>query len=204
MRVRPSTWRLLSTWGVSGEIMKFIEISMPAQLPKKSPNWCPKASKSDQNEIQTGTWNHQNQETVKKMKSNENLCFFYVFERLGHQESEDFPIKSHQDSCLQSEHDFWCLKSCELGKSDPKVTPTGHPKIIKNRWKPEQQGNGKRGMRNEAQQEWIPGYSWACPDLPNHSKCFPLDLMFIYLVRNKTLRAFYFVLFVKVLFTFYF
>ena len=114
---------------------KFIEISMAVQWSKKSPNLCPKASQSDQNEVQTGTWNHQNQEKVEKVKSNENNCFYYVFERLGHQKSEDFPIKNHQDSCLQSEHDFWCLKSHKLRKSDPKVIPTGHPKIIKNPWK---------------------------------------------------------------------
>ena len=56
------------------------------------------------------------------------------------------------------------------------IVPSWDPKIHQ---KPEQQGNGKRGMRNEAQKQWIPGYSWACPTLPNHSKCFPLDLMFI-------------------------
>ena len=102
----PPTWRVPSAWGGSGETLKFIEISMPVQQPHKSPNWCPKALQSDQNKLQTGARNHQNQENVKKVKSNENQCIYNVFERLGQQKSMIFPIKSHQKSCLQSKHDL--------------------------------------------------------------------------------------------------
>ena len=45
-------------------------------------------------------------EEARKAKSNENHCIYYVFEKLGHQKSEIFPIKNHQKSCLQSKHVF--------------------------------------------------------------------------------------------------
>ena len=103
--------------------------------PYKSLNWCSKTLQSDQNEVQTSTWSHSNQEITRKAKPNENLRIYNVFERLGHQNSAKFPIKSHEESCLQSKHAFWCLKSHKLWKSDSKVIPTGDPEIIKNRWK---------------------------------------------------------------------
>ena len=69
------------------------------------------------------------------MKSNENLSIYYVFERLGHHESANFPIKNHQKSCLQSKHAFWHPKSQKISKSDLKWSPMGDPKSIKNHWK---------------------------------------------------------------------
>ena len=50
--------------------------------------------------------NDQNHEKSRKVKSNVNHCIYYVFERLGHQKSDNFPIKNHQESCLQSKHVF--------------------------------------------------------------------------------------------------
>ena len=105
------------------------------QYPQKPSKWCLETSKTLQNEVSRGAWKHQNHKNIRKVKSNENHCIYYVFERLGHQKSEIFPIKNHQESRLQSKHAFWCLKSHELWKSDSKVTPTGLPQIIKNRWK---------------------------------------------------------------------
>ena len=69
----------------------------------------------------------------RNVKPNENHCFSNVFERLGYQKSAVFPIKNHQESCLQSESTFWYLKSHETSKSDPKVSPMGDPKSFKNR-----------------------------------------------------------------------
>ena len=48
-----------------------------------------------------------------------------------------------------------------------KMVSNGGPKIHQ---KPVQHGNGKRDMRNQAQQQCIPSYSWACQTLPNDSK----------------------------------
>ena len=66
------------------------------------------------------------------MKSNENLSIYNIFERLGHHETTNFPIKNHQKSCLQFKHTFWRSKWQKISKSDPKWCPKGHPKSIKN------------------------------------------------------------------------
>ena len=47
-----------------------------------------------QNEVQTGTWNHQVHEKVKKMKYNENTFIYNTFDRLGHHKSADVPFKN--------------------------------------------------------------------------------------------------------------
>ena len=85
--------------GCPEEPQKFIEISMSVQYPKKSPNWCPKVPKGDQNEVQINTQNDQIQTKVKHMKS-------YVFEKLGHQNSTYFLFKIHQEIHLQSKYAF--------------------------------------------------------------------------------------------------
>ena len=103
--------------------------------PYKSLNWCSKTLQSDQNEVQTSTWSHSNQEITRKAKPNENFRIYNVFERLGHHESANFPIKNHQKSCLQSKHAFWHPKSQKISKSDQKLSPMGDPKSIKNRLK---------------------------------------------------------------------
>ena len=43
---------------------------------------------------------------VRKGKPNENHSIYYVFARLGHEKSANFPIKSHEELCLQSKHAF--------------------------------------------------------------------------------------------------
>ena len=116
-------------------VLEINKISMHIQYTKKSLKWCPKTSKSVQNEVQTGTWNHQIHEKVKHMKSNENQSIYNVFERLGRHESANFPIENHHKSCLQSKHAFWHPKSQKISKSDPKWSPMGDPKSIKNHWK---------------------------------------------------------------------
>ena len=113
-------------------VLEINKISMHIQYTKKSLKWCPKTSKSVQNEVQTGTWNHQIHEKVKKVKSNENITIYYTFDRLGHQKSADFPFKNRWKSRLQSKHVFWCLKWQNISKSGPKWSPQGHPKFIKN------------------------------------------------------------------------
>ena len=45
----------VSTLGVSGETLKFIEISRKLQYTTKSQNWSPKTPKSVQNDVQTST-----------------------------------------------------------------------------------------------------------------------------------------------------
>ena len=87
------------------------------------------------NEVPRDAWNHRNHEKVRKVKSNENHRIYNAFERLGHQKSADFPIKIHQETCLQCKHAFWHLKSHKIWKSDPTVVSKGHPKLMKNRYK---------------------------------------------------------------------
>ena len=72
---------------------------------------------------------------LKKVNSNENRNIYLFFERLGHQNSADFPIKNHQESCLQSKPTFGHLKSHKIWESDPKVSPMRDPKSIKNQQK---------------------------------------------------------------------
>ena len=38
----------------------------------------------------------KNNENAEKVKSNENTCIYNTFERLGHQNSREFPFKNHQ------------------------------------------------------------------------------------------------------------
>ena len=116
-------------------VLEINQISVNFHYTWKSPKWSPKTSKCLKNEVQTGTWNHQIHEKVKNMKSNENHSIYSVFERLGHHESANFPIKNHQKTCLQSKHAFWHPKSQKISKSDPKWSPMGDPKSIKNHWK---------------------------------------------------------------------
>ena len=112
-------------------VLEINKISMHIQYTKKSLKWSPKTSKCLKNEVQTGTWNHQNQQKAKTWNLTKTIVF-YVFERLGHHESANFPIKNHQKSCLQSKHAFWHPKSQKISKSDPKWSPMGDPKSIKN------------------------------------------------------------------------
>ena len=77
-------------WGASAcgayqQTIEFNEIQRNFQYPQKSSKWCLETSKDLQNEVSRGAWNHQNHEKIRKVKSNENHCIYYVFERLGHQ-----------------------------------------------------------------------------------------------------------------------
>ena len=107
---------------------------MSVQWPKKSPKWYPKPSKSHQNELQTGSWSHQNCGSPEKVKSHENVCIYHIFKRWGHQKSSDFQFKNHQKECLRSKCDFGHFKSDEISKSDPEWSPMGDPKSMENRW----------------------------------------------------------------------
>ena len=89
---------------------------MHIQYTKKSQKWCPKTTQGHQNEVPRGTWSHQNNENVEKVKSNENTCIYCTFERLGHQNSREFPFKNHQKTWLQSKCDFELFKSEEIWK----------------------------------------------------------------------------------------
>ena len=62
---------------------------------------------------------------------------------------------------------FWTAQIRENMKKWSRMVSNGGPRIHQ---KPVQHGNGKRGMRNQAQQQCIPSYSWACQTLPNDSK----------------------------------
>ena len=131
-----SFWWLLEVFGHHfGDFLGYctdIEISMNFQYTNKSPKWGPKTSKSVQNEGPRGTWSHQNNENVEKVKSNENTCICNTFERLGHQNSREFPFKNHQKTWLQSKCDFELFKSEKIWKSDAEGSPMGDPKSIKN------------------------------------------------------------------------
>ena len=105
---------------------------MHIQYTKKSQKWCPKTSQGHQNEVPRGTWSHQNNENVEKVKSNENTRIYHTFERLGHQNSREFPFKNHQKTWLQSKCDFELFKSEKIWKSDAEGSPMGDPKSIKN------------------------------------------------------------------------
>ena len=105
---------------------------MNFQYTNKSPKWSPKTSKSVQNEVPRGTWSHQNNEKVEKVKSHENISIYCTFERLDHQKSQDFPIKINQNSCMQSKQAFVHFKSQIIWKSDPKWSPERDSKSIKN------------------------------------------------------------------------
>ena len=105
---------------------------MHIQYTRKSQKWCPKTSKSVQNEVPRGTWSHQNNEKVEKVKSHENSSIYCTFERLDHQKPRDFPIKMNQNSCMQSKQAFVHFKSQIIWKSNPKWSPEADPKSIKN------------------------------------------------------------------------
>ena len=62
------------------------------------------------------------------MKSNENKVIYYTFDKLGHQKSAEIPFKNHEKACLHTTHVFWCFKSQNISKSDPKRSPK-RPKI---------------------------------------------------------------------------
>ena len=98
----------------ASQTIEFHEIPRNSQYPQKSSKWCLETSKALQNEVSRAAWNHQNQENIRKVKSNENHAIYDVFERLGHQKSTDFPIKNHSESCLQSKHAFWRLRSHKI------------------------------------------------------------------------------------------
>ena len=115
-----------------GVALKINEISMHIQYTRKSQKWSPKTSQSDQNEVPRGTQSGQNNEISEKVKSNENINIYYTFERSDHQTSQDFPIKINQNSCMQSKQAFVHFKSQTIWKSNPKWSPEGDPKSIKN------------------------------------------------------------------------
>ena len=84
------------------------------------------------NEVPRGTWSHQSNEKVEKVKSHENIGIYNTFERLDHQKSQDFAIKINQNSCMQSKQAFVHFKSQIIWKSDPKWSPERDSKSIKN------------------------------------------------------------------------
>ena len=100
MNVLPSSGKGRRILVPASQTIEFNEIPRNSQYPQKSSKWCLETSKDLQNEVPRGTWNHRNHQKIKKVKSNENHCFFYVFERLGHQKSSILPIRNHQESCL--------------------------------------------------------------------------------------------------------
>ena len=109
---------------------------MHIQYTRKSQKWSPKTSQSHQNEVPRGTQSRQNNEnSEKKVTSNENINIYNTFEGLGHQNSQEFPFKNQQKTWLQSKCDFGLLKSEKIWKSDPEWSPMGDPKSIKNRHK---------------------------------------------------------------------
>ena len=131
----PPGWTIYLPPGPCSQLwvaLKINQISMHVQYTQKSSKWCLKTSKSVQNEVPRGTWSHQNNENVEKVKSNENTSICNTFERLGHQNSREFPFKNHQKTWLQSKCDFELFKSEKIWKSDAEGSPMGDPKSIKN------------------------------------------------------------------------
>ena len=109
--------------------MKFQWFSNTLRNPQNGAWRPPKTSKLRSQEVpETITINKKS----KNMKSNENLYIYNVFQRCGHQKSEDFRTKNHQESCLQSKPTCSHLKSHKMRKSYSKVSPMGDPKSIKN------------------------------------------------------------------------
>ena len=86
----PSSTRIPSNLGVSGETLKLMEISITFQNIPKSPKLLPETPKSHQNGVKTGTWTHQKTEKLEKVKCCENTIIYYTLERLGHRKSADF------------------------------------------------------------------------------------------------------------------
>ena len=103
-----------SAWGASYDILKYIEFAMRVQHTHKSSNWCSRTLQSDQNEVQMGAWSRSNQQKGRKVKSNENNSIYYTSDRSGLQKYIEFLFKNHKESCLQSRHAFWCLKSSKI------------------------------------------------------------------------------------------
>ena len=66
------------------------------------------------------------------MKSNEKSSIYATFERLEHQNSQELPVRIDQNSCLHAKQAFVHFKSQIIWKSDPKWSPEGDPKSIKN------------------------------------------------------------------------
>ena len=128
----PPSTPVLSNLDVSGETLKINEISMHIQYTNKSLKLYLKTSQSVQNEAPRGTWSHQNNENVEKVKFHENINIYYTFDWLGHQKSADVLSTNLQKSCLQSKHLFWCFKWREISKSDPTWSPKGDPESTKN------------------------------------------------------------------------
>ena len=95
----------------------------PSKIFKMSPG----DPQSLQNGLQNGAWNHQIMEIVEKLKSNENHNIYYVFERLGHWKTDDFPFKIHQGTWLQCRSAFCDSKTQKVSKRDSKLTPAGTP-----------------------------------------------------------------------------
>ena len=85
----PSTWRVLSALGGSGETLKFIKISGNLQYPKNHQINDARPSKVSKMKSKQGP-----EIKVKKVKSNENNAIHYTFDRLGHHKSADFPLKN--------------------------------------------------------------------------------------------------------------
>ena len=79
------------------------------------------------NVVQSDAWNHQIIEKVEKVKSYENHSIYYVFERLGHQKTDDFPFKSHQRTCLQCKWTFGHSRSPTISKMTQNRLQLGTP-----------------------------------------------------------------------------
>ena len=131
-RFLPPPDRIPSTWGASYDILKYIEFAVRVQHIHKSSNWCSKTLQSDQNKVQMGVWSCSNQQKVRKVKSNENNSIYNTSDRLRHHKYIRFLIKNHEESCLQSKHAFWCLKSSKMTNKWPQSELISHPKMTSN------------------------------------------------------------------------
>ena len=105
-----------NAYPIHQKITKMVSQDFP-KSPKWGPKRYPKSSKSE------------------KVKSNENINIYYIFEGLGHQNSPEFPCRNQQKTWLQSKCDFGLFKSEKIWKSDPERSPMGDPKSTPNCWK---------------------------------------------------------------------
>ena len=72
-------------------------------MPQKPPKLPSKTSQSHQNEVPRATQSRQNIESSEKVKSNENISNFVIyntFEGLGHQNSPEFAFNNQENMQL--------------------------------------------------------------------------------------------------------
>ena len=125
----PSTRWMLSTWGVSGEILKFFQISKKLQCTKKSSKWSPKNHQSVQKEVQTITWHHQNHEQVEKVKSNENSIIYYENWEVGTLWTSRISIQKSTNIMPAIQTCLLTLQITEYIQKWSKIVSKGRPKI---------------------------------------------------------------------------